>query len=177
MKFKVETNWCVITGAPCSGKTTVLKELEKHGYRWSPEIARIYIEQEQSKGFTLEEIRKDEGKFQKGLIETKLKVESETNPQDTFFFDRAMPDSITYYRAAGLNPDEVIDDCLHYKYKRVFIFDPLPYQTDNARIEDKQTVDFLDEWLEKDYEELGYDVIRVPAISVSERVEFILSKI
>ena len=28
----IATNWHVITGAPCSGKTTVIRELERRGY-------------------------------------------------------------------------------------------------------------------------------------------------
>jgi predicted ATPase len=39
-----KTNWYVITGAPCSGKTSVIRELEKRGYRVVHEVARAYIE-------------------------------------------------------------------------------------------------------------------------------------
>jgi predicted ATPase len=41
-----ETNWYVITGAPSSGKTTLLKELEELGYRVIHEVARAFIEME-----------------------------------------------------------------------------------------------------------------------------------
>jgi predicted ATPase len=33
-----ETNWYVVTGAPSSGKTTLVRELEKLGYRVVHEV-------------------------------------------------------------------------------------------------------------------------------------------
>ena len=60
-------NWYVITGAPHSGKTSVLKLLEEKGYRVIYEAARIYIDQEIEKGRTIEEIRESELEFQKGI--------------------------------------------------------------------------------------------------------------
>jgi predicted ATPase len=173
--FLINTNWSVITGAPCSGKTSLLKELSKKGYKWYPEIARVYIEQEKEKGRTLKEIRANEGEFQKGLVNTKLDLEKNSDTQSIIFFDRAMPDSITYYRVGNLDPNFVLDDCFNYKYKKVFIFDRLEYVLDGARTEDDTTASFLDKWLEDDYKSLGYDVIRVPVMSINDRVDFILS--
>ena len=172
-----DTKWCVITGAPCSGKTSVLLELEKLNFQWKPEIARIYIEQELAKGRLLTDIRSNEGEFQRGLIEAKLKVESEADSKEIIFFDRAMPDSVTYYRAGNLNPNDVLSASFSFKYNKVFIFDRLDYVLDEARIEDKKTAEFLDKWLELDYKSLGYDTVRVPVMSIQERVNFILDKI
>ena len=55
--FEIDTKWYVITGAPCSGKTTVLKELGARGIDWNPEVARVFIEEQQATGRTLEQIR------------------------------------------------------------------------------------------------------------------------
>ena len=175
-KFQQKTNWCVITGAPCSGKTSVLIELEGRGFRWHPEIARVYIDQEKAKGRALEDIRENEGEFQRGLVDTKLKVEADTDTEETVFFDRAMPDSITYYRVGKLDPKLVLPDCFKYRYKKVFIFDRLEYVLDGARTEDDKTAEFLDKWLDIDYRMLGYDVIRVPVMSINDRVDFILTE-
>lgn len=40
-----------------------------------------------------------------------------------------MPDSISYYRAAGLNPSTILPDCKLVQYKVVLLFDPLPDDT------------------------------------------------
>ena len=88
-----------------------------------------------------------------------------------------MPDSISFYRAAGLDPNQVLEHCFNYKYCKVLLFDRLPMQRDHARTEDDRTADFLDYWLEKDYQAIGHDVIRVPLIGVQERVEFVLNSL
>ena len=56
MPFKVQTNWCVLTGAACSGKTTTVDLLADRGYQTVPEAARPMIEREIAKGQTLEEV-------------------------------------------------------------------------------------------------------------------------
>ena len=105
----LKTNWCILTGAPCSGKTTVLNELEKRGFKCIPEVARVYIEQELSKGLTIDEMRADEAAFQKKIIEIKKQIELDLVPEEIVFFDRAMPDSISYLRIAGMDAAEVIE--------------------------------------------------------------------
>ena len=176
-EFDEQTNWCVITGAPCSGKTSVLEWLRRQGFNCKNEIARIYIEREFRKGHSLEQIRGDEATFQRGLIDAKLIVEMETSPNQVTFFDRAIPDSITYYRVAGLNPNDVLPVCFHFRYGAVFIFDRLTLKQDGARIEDDRTADFIDYWLEKDYSALKYKVVRVPVMDVEERASFVLNKL
>ena len=175
--FEQATCWCVFTGAPCAGKTTLLESLSQHGFKWYPEIARVYVEQKLSDWENLQTIRAEEGKFQRGLIDAKVALELNADPTETILFDRAMPDSITYYRVAGLDPREVLSKCFHRRYAKVFILDPLPFIADNARTEDEGIVAFLDFWLECDYRALGYDVVRVPVMSISERTQLVLAHI
>ena len=176
-RFEFNTPWVVVTGAPSSGKTTVLERLRQLGLAYNSEIARVFIEQELSKGRNLQEIRADEGQFQLGLIKAKLSLERET-PQDKFaLFDRAMPDSVTYYRVAGLDPNEALPYCFRFHYNTVFLFDRLPLQLDHARTEDDKTAEFLDVWLERDYRALGYEVVRVPAMTIEERTHLILQNL
>jgi len=173
----ISTRWCVITGAPCSGKTTVLEALEQMGFKWIPEAARLYIDAELAKGRSIEEIRRDEATFQRGLVATKARIESELAPNETVFLDRAMPDSLTYYRVARLDPAEVFEISKRFRYHRVFIFDRLPFEQDGARTETAESSVFLDKQLEIDYHELGYDVARIPVATVQERVQLILDSI
>ena len=44
--FRVQTNWHVITGAPSSGKTTLIDQLADKGFQTVPEGARQYLERE-----------------------------------------------------------------------------------------------------------------------------------
>lgn len=171
----METNWVVLTGAPSSGKTAVLNYLGMLGYRTTPEVARAHIENELSKGLTIEELRKDEGAFQRSFINRKLRLEENLNPEELIFMDRAMPDSITYYKLAKLNPLEV--QCEKGVYKAVFILDCLPFVQDSARTENLKEIKFLNKWLEKDYKSLGYNVVRIPVDPIEQRAEMIIRNI
>jgi predicted ATPase len=176
-RFGVESKYVVATGAPISGKTSVLKAL---GVPFEPEVARVYIEREIAKGRTKTDIRADEGAFQRGLVDTKLAIEASRPKDQPWFFDRAMPDSITYYRAAGLDPSSLLPDCKHVRYALVLQFDPLPDSVveriladDPVRTEDPETRRLLDRFLERDYSALGYDVLRVPVMDLNERLAFV----
>lgn len=174
---KKKTNWVVFTGAPSSGKTTALKILEKKGYKWIPEAARKYIEEELSKGHILEKVRRSESKFQYKILRLKLDIEDKLDPKERIFFDRGIPDSIAYYRLSGLDPLQATKECHIYQYANVFLFECLPLVTDHARIESENEAEKLQEWFEEDYKKLGYEVTHVPVMSVEKRVDLILSKI
>lgn len=44
IELKSNNNFYVLTGGPAVGKTTLLKEMQKRGYKIVPEIARGLIE-------------------------------------------------------------------------------------------------------------------------------------
>ena len=44
--YRHQTNWHVITGASCSGKTTLINLIENNGFKTIPEVARQYFEGE-----------------------------------------------------------------------------------------------------------------------------------
>jgi predicted ATPase len=59
----------------------------------------------------------------------------------------------------------------------VFILDPIPFQENGVRDEDSGTVDYLDEWLARDYSTLGYGVVRVPVLAPQERLAYVLERL
>ena len=174
--YKVQTNWQVITGAPCSGKTTLINQLAEMGFQTIPETARIYIEREMARGRTVDEIRENVDALERGLIEMQLRFERALQATDIAFLDRGLPDGLTYCRVAGMNPNEILLECFHHRYASIFILDRLPIKQDDIRIEEDGTASFLDEWLVRDYRALGYSVVRVPVMSPQERLEFVLGK-
>ena len=172
-----ETNWYVVTGAPSSGKTTLVRELEKLGYRVVHEVARGHIEKQMAQGQTLEEIRADKKSFENSILDAKIAIEAELPKDEVIILDRAIPDSIAYFEVAGLDTKDPIEKSPRNRYKKVFLLDRLPYQIDHARIEDTQTAVRLDQGLEHSYKTLGYDVIRVGVMPVGERVKFVVEEI
>jgi len=175
--FNNTPNWYVITGGPSSGKTTVLKELAKMGYVIYPEAARVFIDKEMAKVKTLPEIRGNEAKFQRKVLKIKIDVEKSAPMDKIVFFDRAIPDSIAYYQVVGLDSSEVLKFCQKGRYRKIFLFEQLPFDQDYARIEDGKTIKKLNKLLKESYENLGYEVIEIPAMPVEERLKKILSEI
>jgi predicted ATPase len=169
-------NWYVVTGGPSTGKTTLLYRLSLRGYKTVPEAARAVIDEAIEKGMTVEELRSNERHFQELVLDRKVQVESELDPQQLTFFDRGMHDTTAYISYYG---DELTDKekktISQSKYKAVFLLDTLDeYKEDYARVEDETFRVKIQELLEKAYTDDGITVVRVPDIGLNDRVEFIL---
>jgi len=170
-----QTNWHVITGAPCSGKTAVIRELEKLGYPVVHEVARAYIDERLQNGETIARIKADILSFERHILYKKIAIEQSLLNEETVFLDRAVPDSIGYYILEGLDPDDAIQKSKLWRYKNIFFFARIPFETDPVRSEDNKTASKIEGLLKKSYRMLGYEIIVVPLESVNARVNFILN--
>jgi len=176
--FKIRTNWHVISGAPCSGKTTLINQLSRAGYHTAIETARQYFGIEMAKGRTSQEIRDSRHPTQQGIFDLQQRLEDGLRPEQVVFLDRGLPDSLTFNRLLGLNPDEFLLECRKHCYASVFILDRLPFAREvQLGPEDEKSAQFIDMWLERDYTTLGYHVVRVPVCSPKERLGFVLDRI
>jgi len=175
--FRVQTNWHVITGTVCSGKTTLIDQLADKGFQTVPEAGRQYLEREMAKGRTIDEIRENAAALVRILMDVMLRTEHGLRANDILFLDRAFPDALAFCRANGVNPNEILADCFHHRYASVFLLERFPVEQDGIRTEDDTTADLLDEWLARDYGALGYDVVRVPVLSPHERLAFVLERL
>jgi predicted ATPase len=175
--FKNKTNWCVITGAPSSGKTSVIREMAHRGYAIQGEVARELIELGIHHGLTVEQVRQKAAELQKEILEVTLAREMALDPDTLVFLDRGLPDSITYFKIAGLDGMEAIAVSNLFKYRAVFIFDRLPVVKDEVRTEDEVQAQKIDRMLEEDYTSAGYAPIRVPVMPIEARADFVLEKL
>ena len=171
------TNCYVITGAPCSGKTSVISEFERLGYRVVHEVARSYIDEKLKKGKSLEEIKADELYFERHILHQKVDIESFLPENEIIFLDRAVPDSIAYFKLAGLDYKEPLNKSNLLRYKKIFILQRLVFEKDRVRSEDDAQAAALERLLEESYQNLGYKPMRIPLRPVRERVDFILQNL
>ena len=171
------TNWYVITGAPCSGKTSVISRLEQLGYRVIHETARAYINDELNKGRTLDEIKADMFIFESSIFYRKIKIEAALPEKAILFLDRAIPDSVAYFRFAGINPDKPEKESADIRYRKIFLFDRLRIKHDEVRNENEEDSILIDRLIEETYKTLGYEIIRVPVLPLERRVDFILENL
>ncbi len=159
-----QSHWYVITGAFSSGKTTVIQGLTAAGYKTIPEVARMIIDESVAQGKTIEEIRADQAAFQRRITEIKLEIEASLPLDEVIFLDRAVPDSIAYYRLMGHEASEAIMVSQKNLYRRIFCLEPLAFVKDYARTEGVETMTQLHSLIQEAYLHLGYEVVLVPAM-------------
>jgi len=175
--YEVQTNWHVITGAPSCGKTTLIDLLARRGIHTVPESARRYMESEIARGRTIDEIHRSGADLQRGIVEWQLGVEEHLPTDEVAFLDGAVPGSLAWYRAFGLDPNEILRRCFHRRYASVFILERLPFRSDGLRFADDAHTEFIDDWTYRDFCALGYNVVRVPVLAAEERLEFLLGRL
>lgn len=171
-----KTNWYVVTGAPSSGKTTMVNLLQERGYKTAIEHARHYIDLQRVEGKTVEEIRASQSEFQGKVLSMQIAQERKLPSEKIVFLDRAIPDTLAYQRFLELPLTEPLRAAAQgASYKKVFILDPLPLVHDYARTEDERAQLELHRLLTDVYESLKIPVVHVPVLPPSERADFILN--
>lgn len=168
------THWYVITGAPCSGKTSVIRAFEIRGYTVVHEVARQMIDEELRQGRSLAEIKADELSFERRILNRKIAVESSLPAMAPVFLDRAVPDSIAYFRHTGLDIEAPLAGSRLFRYKKIFLFERLQFEKDRVRSEDDTAAEELERLLVESYRMLDYELLRVPVMPVAARCDFIL---
>jgi predicted ATPase len=176
----IKTNWIVITGAPSSGKTSVIQEIEIRGYAVRHELARQIIEAKLSRGITLDElINKHAIELQNEIVNAEILDQQKRPPLKVIFLDRGMGDRIAMDRSLGIDPARSIKAAKEFLCSAVFIMDPLPsYVEDGVRVQTAEESKALDLIIEDVYSrDLGYSVTRVPVMPVSQRADYILNRL
>jgi predicted ATPase len=178
----ITTAWCVITGPPSAGKTTLIEALAARGHRVVPESARAYIAE---LGHPPEAIAADpalQARIQHGIAERQREVEQSLDPAEPLFLDRALPDSIAYFEQLSLATGHLVAGARR-RYRRVCYLEGLALQADGLRFEDAAAAQTLGEAIVGAYRRLGYSPERIPTFweedvagAVAARLSIILAR-
>lgn len=169
--------WYVLTGGPCAGKTTTINELARRGHPVLAEPARLIIDERLAAGHTIEEIVGDDD-WLPSVVRRAHGQESLVPADELFFFDRALPDSLAYYRIANREVDDYFRAALaQTRYRKVFLLDLVDYRTDEARTETPEEAMIVHGQIREAYVDQGYDIVEVPVMPVAERADFILKNL
>lgn len=168
----------VITGGACSGKSSIITELEKRGFIVLKEVAKEI--HNRRKNFIL--INEEHFKRQKIIFDTQLNNEINAKKnyrQKIVFLDRSLIDAIFYFDFFNWQfPKAVSSINLKNKYDFVFSLEQLSFKKQGFRIEeDEEEAKRIHVALLNYYKNLGYNLIHVPIMNINDRIEFILDKI
>lgn len=180
-----EKKFVVISGCSGGGKSTLLDELSSKGYLVVPEVGREIVKEQLETGGCITPwqnpklfcellIEKSISAYQKALEATVL------NSQ-IIFFDRSFLDGLSYYATLNANDVAKYDSFItKLRFYPVVLMTP-PWK-EIFRQDDERKHSFEDAVKEYDrlidfYPRCGYQIIELPKVSVSERLEFILSEL
>ena len=170
-------NLVALVGGPGCGKTTLLQALAQKGFKTLPESSTMVIQEERALGNI--EPWKQRELFQTKILNRQLDLLAGVkNFEGLVFSDRGIPDGIAYFYFDELTPfAELLTESQNTRYDLVFLLDFLDnYNLDNTiRHEAPAEALEIHALIKKVYEDLGYILIVVPAMSVEERVALVLS--
>jgi len=174
-------NLFVITGGPGAGKTAVLRELERRGYKSSEEAARQIIQEQVKIGGDALPWANTSRYAELMLIKSIEAYISNTPSSQILFMDRGVPDIACYLRLIGLPVSEDLRiACESYRYNvKVFMAPPWKeiYTTDTERKQTWEEAVTTHNRMVEVYEEFGYQPINIPKLSPAERAEFIITRL
>ena len=166
----------VITGAPGSGKTPILRELVLLGFLGVNEPAReILAEQRAIGGSGVAD--KDPQLFCDLMLERAITgYQRLGGVGEPAFFDRGIPDMVGYAEVFALDTSAAWAASRHYRYDDVVFVLPAwldIYVTDGERRMTFESARSFGDRVREVYLDLGYTIIEVPRDSVETRTRFI----
>jgi len=181
----LEQHKIVITGGPSTGKTTIIKQLEKEGFFCFPEFIRSITKEiknnDDATSIASNPIISvsDPYDFNSQLLQGRIKQYTDTiaTHKNAVFYDRGIPDVLAYMEFFNQSYDApFIEACEKHRYTEVFILPPWKaiYTTDEERFETYEEAQQIYQYLLSIYTTFGYDCIEVPFGNIQERSTFIL---
>jgi predicted ATPase len=164
----------LIIGGPGSGKTSVLKTIEKGGFQVHHEISREVTAKAQEQG--IEQLfLTDPFAFSNQLLDGRI-LQFKKAKEGLHFYDRGIPDVPAYHVFTGDEiPPAFIKACEEHIYDQVFFLPPWEaiYKSDKERYESYEQAVVLGDILKLFYTQLGYSPITVPQLDLENRCNFI----
>lgn len=167
----------IITGAPGTGKSSIIEHLKAKGYHCFDEVSRIIISEQQ--------IINGDLLPWKNLLgfadECYMRMQSQLNHamRGINIYDRGIPDIIAYLKNGNIhNTKSYLSEINQYK-QHVFycpIWDDI-YINDPQRPESLDYAKKIDFHLRNTYKNLGFNLLELPKEPIDLRVGFIEQKI
>jgi predicted ATPase len=179
---QVMTNWIVITGAPGSGKTTLIAALHKRGANIVPDVAREVFVSLVEKGLSKRQARHNYLNLQQAILKRMLALAEPIDASAVAFFDYAIPDNLAFLKLRGLPwPQDFIAQACRYRYRHAFLLQgpasPADRDSDPVRIETMAERASLHKLIRGIYHALSIPITELPVSTVDRRVRAIRTAI
>ena len=160
----------IITGAPGTGKSSVLNELIKHEYTCFPEVSREIIKEQQEIGGDLFPWMNLKG-FAKECYH-KMFADCKSAQKGINFFDRGIPDNIAYLKRRNLKVDDFYFENLKCYEQEIFFFPVWPeiFKNDPQRPESIDEAYLLEKYLIDTYMSLGFKIYKMSLVNIDQRI-------
>ncbi|HSM01940.1 MAG TPA: AAA family ATPase [Acidimicrobiia bacterium] len=164
----------VLTGAPGTGKTTILENLGSD-ISVVPEPARRVLETWRAEGNPLP-ARMDPDMMIERMIDLATRDLEMARRRGPVVFDRGLIDCVAYARHLDRDDTRAVAAVGDHRYsERVLLTAPWReiYATDDERTMDFEDVERFHATVVRTYLDAGYELIVVPNASLAERVAFV----
>lgn len=172
------TNWIVLAGVSCSGKTTTCRLLQEKGYGYIGDIEGLLTEAGARNRI---DFFADDLNFRKEVLKVSIRKEFQalegqaSNPLilESCAFSRSHA-----FKRLGGNPEIIEPELPRAIYRLVFILDRLPFVANGIRpFRKDEYLDKMEQSIEMEFISAGYDAIRVPVLAPVKRAGLIINRI
>ncbi len=166
----------VLTGAPGSGKTPIIRALVGLGFSGVAEPAREVIAEQRALGSN-GVYDKDPALFLRLMLARAIDTfRSAADATSPMFFDRGIPDMVAYAELFELDPSAAEEAAGAHRYSETVFFCPSwpeIYTTDDERRMTLEEADAFGQRIREVYAALGYTIADVPRGTPTQRAAFI----
>ena len=170
----------IITGAPGTGKTSIINELKKRGFNCIDEDSRKVIAKEIITGGEILPW-KNQIAFESRIVNLRTQQYLSSSQDSICFFDRSAIDSIAYLKLNNLEATpEIINDIKKCNFNKTVFYTPIWQEifiNDSERIENIEQARRIEESHISTYHSKGYELVKIPKSPIKVRTDFIISKI
>lgn len=168
----------VITGASGSGKTSLINELAKRGFKIVHEVAQPFICEQLRKGIKEPWLKPD---FQPLLLQSQLDNEASLPIEEgILFLDRGIPDILAFFKHRKQDvPEHLQQQIPKLDYEKIFFLESMSsFDKKSFRVEsDREEAEKIALIIKKEYGRQGYELINIPALTIEKRADFVLKHI
>jgi predicted ATPase len=168
----------VISGCSGGGKSTLLAELARRGFAVVPEPGRRIVEEEIARGGSALPWTDLSAFARRAIAIARLDKAQAPKASGWVFFDRSLIDAAAALAHAG---GEQVPDGLHDNryHRRVFFTPPWSdiFESDPERRHGFDEAVAEHGRLRTAYHALGYEIVDLPKVAVSDRADFVLASL